>query len=46
MEVAQSSHDVGVLKALIEFFAHGYLKPKYDINDIELAKSNVLLLDL
>jgi len=40
MEVAQSSHDVSILKALVEFFGCGYLKPKYDINDMDAAKSS------
>lgn len=40
LEVAQSNHDVGILNALIEFFGNGYLKPKYDINDIEAAKAS------
>ena len=31
LEIAQKSHDVFVLKAIIEYFGIGYLKPKYDI---------------
>jgi hypothetical protein len=31
LEIAQRSHDVFVLKAIIEYFGIGYLKPKYDI---------------
>lgn len=40
LEIAQSNHDVGVLKALVQFFGCGYLKPKYDINDMEATKSS------
>jgi len=40
MEVAQSSHDVSILKAFVKFFGCGYLKPKYDINDMDAAKSS------
>ena len=38
LEVAQSSHDVLILKAIIEFFGVGYLKPKFDIFNMEAAK--------
>lgn len=40
LEVAQSSHDVWILKALVEFFGFGYLKPKYDINNMEEAMNS------
>lgn len=40
LEVAQSNHDVGVLNALIQYFGHGYLKPKYDINDLDAVKNS------
>lgn len=40
MEVAQSSHDVSILKAFVDFFGCGYLKPKYDINDIDAVKNS------
>jgi len=40
LEIAQSNHDVKLLKAFVEFFGNGYIKPKYDINDIETAKAS------
>lgn len=40
LEVAQSNHDVGVLNALIQFFGHGYLKPKYDIHNLDAVKNS------
>lgn len=40
LEIAQSNHDVGILNAFVQFFGCGYLKPKYDINDIDAAKSS------
>lgn len=40
LEIAQSNHDVGILNAFVQFFGCGYLKPKYDINDIEATKSS------
>lgn len=40
LEIAQSNHDVGILNAFVQFFGCGYLKPKYDINDIEAVKSS------
>ena len=39
MSIAQSSYSVKILKALIEFFGVGYLKPKYDIGNREVTKS-------
>lgn len=40
LEIAQSNHDVKLLQAFVEFFGFGYLKPKYDFNDIEAAKNS------
>lgn len=40
LEIAQSNHDVGILSAFVLFFGNGYIKPKYDINDMEAAKSS------
>lgn len=40
LEVAQSNHDVGVLHALVQFFNNGYIKPKYDINDLNSVKNS------
>nr|WDW20829.1 hypothetical protein [Valsa mali var. pyri (nom. inval.)] len=40
LEVAQSNHDVWVLAALIQFFGCGYLKPKYNIQNIDEAKNS------
>jgi len=34
LEVAQNSHDVFVLLALKQFFKGGYIKPKYDVTDL------------
>jgi hypothetical protein len=35
LEVAQNSHDVSVLLALKQFFEAGYIKPKYNVNELE-----------
>lgn len=40
LEIAQSSHDVWILRALAEFFGFGYIKPKYDISIMEEAKNS------
>jgi len=40
LEIAQSNHDVAILNAIIQFFGYGYLKPKYDINNLEAAKAS------
>jgi hypothetical protein len=40
LEIAQSNHDVAILNAIKEFFGCGYLKPKYDINNLEAAKAS------
>lgn len=37
MSIVQSSHSINILKAIIEFFGVGYLKPKYDITNIKVA---------
>lgn len=39
LEIAQSNHDIGLLNAFVQFFGCGYLKPKYDINDIHAVKN-------
>ena len=39
LSIAQSSNSIKILKVIVEFFGVGYLKPKYDITDIEVAKS-------
>jgi hypothetical protein len=40
LEIAQSNHDILLLNAFIQFFGCGYLKPKYDIKDINAAKNS------
>jgi hypothetical protein len=35
LEVAQNSHDVSILLALKQFFEGGYIKPKYNVNNLE-----------
>jgi len=40
LEIGQSNHDIKLLKAFVDFFAQGYLKPKYDINNLEAAKAS------
>jgi hypothetical protein len=41
LEIAQSSHDVGVLNAIKDFFNLGYLKPKYDdIKSLDQSKKS------
>lgn len=35
LEVAQNSHDISILLALKQFFETGYIKPKYNVNDLE-----------
>lgn len=40
LEIAQSNHDILLLNALVQFLACGYLKPKYNIYDINAAKSS------
>ena len=39
LEIAQSSHEIKVLNRIKDFFGQGYLKPKCDINDINIIKS-------
>lgn len=34
LEVAQNSHDIGILLALQNFFNSGYIKPKYEFNNL------------
>ena len=40
LEIAQSNHDVKVLAAFKDYFGCGYLKPKYDINDLNAVKNS------
>ena len=40
LEIAQRSHDVFVLRAIVEYFGIGYLKPKYDIFSLEDSKNS------
>lgn len=40
LEIAQSNHDVLILNAIVQFFGCGYLKPKYDIYDVDAVKSS------
>ena len=40
LEIAQSNHDVLLLNAIIQFFGCGYLKPKYDIYDLDAVKNS------
>ena len=40
LEIAQSNHDVLLLNAFIQFFGCGYLKPKYDIYDLDAVKNS------
>lgn len=40
LEIAQSNHDILLLNAFVKFFGCGYLKPKYDINNIDCAKNS------
>lgn len=39
LSIAQSSYSISILKAIIEFFGVGYLKPKYDITNENISKS-------
>jgi len=40
LEIGQSSHDVAVLLAIKKSFNGGYLKPKYNVNDIYECKNS------
>lgn len=40
LAISQSNHDIKLLNAFKHFFGCGYLKPKYDITDIDAAKSS------
>jgi hypothetical protein len=40
LSVSQSNHDIRLLKAFISFFGCGYLKPKYDIKNLDAAKAS------
>jgi len=39
LEIAQNTHDIRVLNYIKDFFEVGYLKPKFDISDLEQACS-------
>ena len=40
LELGQNSHDVAILIALKKFFNGGYVKPKYNFNDLEECKNS------
>jgi LAGLIDADG DNA endonuclease family protein len=40
LEVAQNSHDISILLALKTFFNSGYVKPTYNVNNIEECKNS------
>ena len=40
LSIAQSSHSVKLLKAFIDFFGFGYIKPKYNITNLKEAKAS------
>jgi len=40
LELGQNNHDVAILIALKQFFNGGYIKPKYDFNDLEECKNS------
>lgn len=40
LELGQNSHDVAILMALKKFFNGGYIKPKYNFNDLEECKGS------
>lgn len=40
LELGQNSHDVAILIALKKFFEGGYIKPKYNFNDLEECKNS------
>lgn len=40
LELGQNNHDVAVLIALKKFFNGGYIKPKYNFNDLEQCKNS------
>ena len=39
LQIKQNSHDVAVLNAIKEYFKSGYLKPKYNTENLELTKT-------
>lgn len=41
LQIKQNSHDVAVLNAIKEFFAYGYLKPKYNIRSIDNLENSL-----
>lgn len=40
LELGQNSHDVAILIALKQFFNGGYIKPKYNFNDLEECRNS------
>jgi len=40
LELGQNNHDVAILIALKQFFNGGYIKPKYNFNDLEECKNS------
>lgn len=40
LELGQNSHDVAILIALKRFFNGGYIKPKYNFNDLEECRNS------
>uniref|UniRef100_UPI0023D865BD hypothetical protein n=1 Tax=Gonatophragmium mori TaxID=2966219 RepID=UPI0023D865BD len=40
LEIAQNSHDVFLLEAIILYLGHGYLKPKYDITKLSECRKS------
>lgn len=41
LQIKQNSHDVAVLNAIKKFFAYGYLKPKYNIRNIDDSENSL-----
>jgi hypothetical protein len=39
LEIAQNTHDIKLLDSIKLFFNMGYLKPKFDINNLYEAKN-------
>lgn len=40
LEIAQKSHEIFLLKAIINYLSIGYLKPKYDITSLKECKNS------
>jgi len=41
LQIKQNNHDVTILYAIKNFFNCGYLKPKYNIKNLEATKNAV-----